>query len=260
MGFRDQIKSGGGFLNDVDATITGYEFTNKDVKGVESEWIYFVPSIKQDGAEDEVTQHFFMGGADRYEVSKDGQTVTDTDGGPVSISAKMPFGLLLTSMLDNGLDEDGLPDLSEDGAELTLEALVDRRYRFIQVKDEKATKELGKRKDKKTKKEYDRTNTVVSKVYDADEAPSKGKKAAAGKSKGKEKDNDLTDEADDILNGIIKEGKGSVPAAKLSMILTKKLIKNDNRDALRKLILSDKFQAREEGWTVNSDDETLDAA
>lgn len=261
MGFRGAIKSGGGFLNNVDGEITGYEFTTVPPNSKEeSEWVYYVPSIKQDGADDEVTQHFFLGGADRYEISKDGQTITDADGGEVTVGAKTPFGRLLASMLDNGLDEAELPDL-EGGDDLEMSGLNTRRFRFIQEIDEEATKKLGKRKDKKTKKEYPRTNTVVSKVYDVEAKSGKGKSAgkangkAAGKSKKKDDDGDeLQEEAVSVLTDLLADTKdGEIPRAKLSMALTKKLMKNENREPLRKLITSDDFLALEEGWTFDAD-------
>lgn len=267
MGFGGAIKGGGGFLNNVDGEITGYKFTNKNVKGEKSEWVYFVPSIKQDGADDEVTQHFFMGGEDQYEISKDGQTVT-SDGG-VTLGKDTPMGRLMKSIIDSGFDESELPDL-EGGDDLELSALVERRFRFIQEIDEKANKELGKRKGtgKHKGKEFNRTNTVVSKVYDVEAKGSKGKSSgktngkAAGKSK-KNDDDDLQEEAVAVLTDLLGDVKdGEIPRAKLSMALTKKLMKNENREPLRKLITSDEFLALEEGWTFDADSkaETIAAA
>lgn len=247
-GFAGGIKEGGGFLNNVDGTITGYEFTAVPPNGKEDgEWLYFVPTIQQDGADKEVTQHFFLGAAENYEISKDGQSVS-ADGG-VTFGAKTPFGRLIKSMLANGLDEESLPDL-EGGDDLELSALVDRRYRFAQEIDEAANAKLGKRKvkDKKTKKmvEYNRTNTVVVKVYDADEdeAP-KGKAAKttgkASKSKKDDDGDDLTGEADSIVTDLLSDNDGEIERGKLSLALTKVLMKNANREALKKLIISDDY-------------------
>jgi hypothetical protein len=244
-GFSDGIKEGGGgFLNNVDGKITGYEFTtcppnSKD----ESEWVYLVPSILIDGASDEVTQHFFLGAAENYEISKDGQTLS-ADGG-VSVGGKTPAVRLIKSMLANGLDESLLPDLGA-GDDLELSALVDRRYRFFQEIDEEANKKLGKRKvkDPKTKKtvEYNRTNTLVSKVYDADdEKPAKGGKSVAGKASKKNADVDLTEEADSIVTDLLADNDGEIERGKLSLALTKVLMKNANREALKKLIISDDY-------------------
>lgn len=268
MGLRDAIKGGGGFLNNEDGEITGYEFTNKNVKGEKSEWVYFVPTIKRDGAADEVTQHFFVGGVDQYTISKDGQSLSSEDG--VVLGKTTPITRLLESMMDNGLDESELPDLA-GGDDLELSALVGRRFRFVQEVDEKATKELGKRKGtgKHKGKEFNRTNTVVSKVYDVDAKAAKGGKSAgktngkaAGKSKKDDDGDDLQEEAVAVLTDLLSDIKdGEIPRAKLSMALTKKLMKNENREALRKLITSDDFLALEEGWSVGDDKaETIAAA
>lgn len=244
-GFAGAIKQGGGFLNNVDGTITGYEFTAVPPNGKEGgEWLYFVPTIKVDGADEEVSQHFFLGAAEDFEISKDGQSLS-RDGG-VSFGAKTPFGRLLMSMLANGLDESDLPDL-EGGDDMELSALVDKRYRFIQEIDEEANRKLGKRKvkDKKTKKtvEYNRTNTLVSKVYG--EAAEGGKKSSTKPSSKKAKDedegDDLSTEADAVVADILSDNDGEVERGKLSLKLTTALMKNKNREALKKLILSDDY-------------------
>jgi hypothetical protein len=263
MGFRSSIKAGGGFLNNVDGEITGYEITTRPPGGdakETSDWVWFVPTIKQDGAEEEITQHFFLGGADRYNISKDGQTLS-VDEGNVTIGANTPTGKLLASILDSGFDESELPDL-EDGEDLTLEALVGKRYRFIQEVDEEATKKLGKRKDKRTKKEYNRTNTVVCRVY-GDATPAKDSKASktSGKSNGSMKANgkakhndeeDLTEEADAVLVDVLEANDGKIERGRLSLVLTKTLMKNPNREALKKLIFSEDFLGREEGWSYDA--------
>lgn len=260
MGFRDAIRGGGGFLNNVDGAITGYEFTNKNVKGEKGKWIYFVPTIQQDGASDEVTQHFFMGDDEQYDVSKDGQTITSEDG--VTVGKTVPFTLLIDSMIENGFDESTLPDLA-GGDDLELSVLVGQRFRFVQVVDEKATKDLGKRKGtgKHKGKEFNRTNTIVSKCYGAVDAPAKGKagKAAPAGKKGKQtEEDDLTTEAQDVLKDLLDGVKdNTLPYSKLSMALTKKLMKNDNGEAIRKKILDEDFLGTEEGWSYDSKKEVV---
>lgn len=254
-GFAGAIKQGGGFLNNVDGTITGYEFTAVPPNGKEEgEWLYFVPAIKVDGADEEVSQHFFLGAAEDFEISKDGQTLSREDG--ITFGAKTPFGRLLTSMLANGLDESELPDL-EGGDDLELSALVDKRYRFIQEIDEEANRKLGKRKvkDKKTKKtvEYNRTNTLVSKVYGEVKEEKGGKSSSKSASTKKAKDDDgddLTAEADAVVADILSENEGEVERGKLSLALTKALMKNKNREALKKLILSDDYLTSDDRSSV----------
>lgn len=242
-GFSDGIKEGGGFLNNVDGTIKSYEFTTVPPNDKEeSEWMYFVPSILVDGADDEVTQHFFMGAAENYDLSKDGQSLS-AEGG-VTFGGKTPFGRLMKSLVAAGFDESTLPDLGA-GEDLELSAIVDGRYRFIQEIDEEANKKLGKRKGtgKNKGKEFNRTNTLISKVYDAEEAPAKGKAAGkpAGKPSKKNAEVDLTEEADTIVADVLSDNDGEIERGKLSLALTKVLMKNANREALKKLILSDDY-------------------
>lgn len=248
MGFRDGIKKGGGFLNNVDGTITGYEFTDRfkgEKKG--GEWVYFVPTIKIDGADDEVDQHFFMGAAERYTISKDGKSIEMAEGGNVSWGFSTPFGLFTDSLIEAGFPEAELPDVST-GEALNLEAIVDRRFTFKQQVDVEGTKKRGKRVvgQGKNKREYDRTNTVIAAVL----GESKGSKSASSsKAKGKAKDEDddeedLTVEALAALKTIIKKEGGSVNRRDLSLPVTKFLMKNENKDELKALMLDEDQQAK----------------
>lgn len=252
-GFAGGIKQGGGFLNNVIVTMKDYEFTTIPPNGKEeSEQIYFVPTFRQDGADKDITQHFFMGQAENYEISKDGKTVSAADGGNVTFGGKIAFGKLMTSILASGFDESELPDL-EAGDDLNLEALVGKRYRVVQEIDEAANAKLGKRKvkDPKTKKtvEYNRTNTVVTEVLDGDAAPTKGsaKGAAKAASKSKKDDSaDLTEEADSVMADVLGDNDGEIERGKLSLKLTVALNKNPNREALKKLMLSDEYLTSED--------------
>jgi hypothetical protein len=81
MGARPSAfrKSGGGFLNQVDGVIAGYEFTDEfngvafvpgKVAGKDKfHSLYCVLSARVDGAEEDVTTTLFVGGADDFEVS-----------------------------------------------------------------------------------------------------------------------------------------------------------------------------------------------
>lgn len=257
MGFRDRIRKGGGFLNNVDATITDYAFTNVSPgdERKQTKWVYFVPSFQQDGADDPVTQHMFLGATDRYEFSKDGKTLTMVEGGDVTISEKAPAGLFLATLIDKGFDESQI----EEGEELNLEPIIGQRVRVVQEVDEAATKKLGKRKGKGGKGEYNRTNTVVAAVY---EKTPEGGKSAKGKpngkgvttkpnGKGKPQQDDLTEEADAVLTDLLSENDGEVERGRLSLMLTRMLMKNPNREALKKLIISEDYLRREEGWSYD---------
>jgi hypothetical protein len=265
VGFRDGIKSGGGgFFNNVDGEIVGYEFTNMSpgANSEETDWLYFVPQIQVDGADEPQSQHLFFGSMEDFDVSKDGLTVTANEGN-VRISEKTPAGLFLASLIDKGFDESQLPDIT-DGEPLNLEPVIGTRIRLVQQIDEAGNAKRGKRKvkDKKTGKivEYNRTNTVVAAVLgSADAKPAKGAKGAkasakpaAGKNK-KAAEEDLTDEAVAVLTDILSDAKdNTVKRNALSVPLAKKLIKNENREALKKMIQSEEFLETEAGWSYDA--------
>lgn len=256
MGFRDGIKKGGGFLNGVDGALVGYEFSKRfNGEKKDGDWVYFVPSILIDGADDPVTQHLFLGSAERYEVSEDGQELTMADESPVSFGFSTPFGLFMDTLLTptdggDGFDESALPDLGK-GEALNLSAIVDERFRFKQQVDEEATKKLGKRKvgTGKNAKEYNRTNTVIASVLGAaSKSGSKpSSKPAGGKKKGGE--DDLQSEAADVLKDVLS--KGEVNRKNLSLPVTKALMKNSNKDALKKIVLDEDWQDTQDWLTVD---------
>ncbi len=242
MGFRDAIKKGGGFLNNVDGALVGYEFTNK-FKGETKpgEWVYFVPQIHVDGADDPIDQHLFIGSAERYSISDDGQELSMADGGEVRWGYSTPFGRI-TDTLATGFEKLGenLDELLPDPAQGTVSfaAIVDRRFRFKQEVDEEGTKKFGKRVvgAGKNKREYDRTNTVIDAVLGASSNGNGNGKVTAGKKVAKGGD----DEAIAILTDILS--KGAVNRKNLSLPVTKALMKNANKDVLKKTILDEDWQ------------------
>lgn len=250
MGFLKGFSKGGGFLNNVDGVIESYEFTDKGPKEKRSgEWVYFVPSILVDGSEEAVTQHMFAGAAENFEIRDDGLTLTPNEGTRFSLNT--PMGLFLGSLVEKGFPESDLPDL-EAGEPLNLEAINGTRVRFVQQVNEKSTAKAGKRKDKKTGKEYDRTDTVVAAVYlDAPKEVKKGTKATTTAAKGtkaaskpngriKEEEPDLTETADELILEILGD-KEKIARKALSIETTKRRMKHPYRDPLRELISSDDY-------------------
>lgn len=239
-------------MNGVDGEIVDYEFTDKfkgEKKG--GEWVYFVPQIKVDGADDAIDQHLFVGGVENYEISDDGKSLTMVDGSPVTFGSKVPFGRLMDSLFDSAEKADvdlesELPNL-EDGEPLNVEPLIGRRFRFGQEVDEKANEKFGKRKGtgKNAKKEYDRTNTVITAILGEKGKGGSAKPAAGKKGKGK----DATDEAADVLKDIL--AKGEVNRKNLSLPVTKALMKNPNKDELKKTILDQDWQDKQEWLTID---------
>lgn len=253
MGFRSAIKKGGGFLNNVDGVLKGYEFTArfKDEKK-DGEWVYFVPQVLTDGADDPIDQHMFLGASEKYSISKDGQELTMEDGSPVTFGFSTPFGIFMDSLLNaaekaNYAIEEDLPDL-EKGEALSLESQVDKRFRFKQQVDEEGTKKFGKRVSGsgKNKREYDRTNTIIDAILGEAKG---GGKTNTSKGPSSKKTADLDGEAADVLKDILE--KGEVNRKNLSLPVTKALMKNDNKVPLKEMILDEDWQDKQDWLTVD---------
>jgi hypothetical protein len=256
MGARPSAfkKSGGGFLNNVDGVISGYQMTDEfngvaftpgRVNGKEKfHSLYCVLSARVDGAEEDVTTTLFVGGADDFEISEDGHTLTPVEDGR-ELGANTAFAKLITSLVEAGFPETNLP---ED--EINFESIIGTRVRFVQRTDVEGTKKLGKRKDKKTGKEYDRQDLVIEQVYSlpgasaptaagkaapkakATAAKAGGKKAAAAATQGE----DVAELASSTLIDILGENDGSISKAKLGMAVLKKLMKHAQREDVRKFL------------------------
>jgi len=179
-------KGGGGYLNNVDGTIASLVFTstrpdsrrqgvpptlNKDGEmRANSKSIDFTPLfvralIDVDGKDEQQETHLMAGDGAQWTISKNGKTVT-----PRSEDAQFWGGVewhkFLTSVVEAGYDESQLPTL-EPGEPVTFDMLEGERFRFVQRRDEEKTTKLGKRKDAKTGREYDRTYLAVAKYYGA---------------------------------------------------------------------------------------------
>jgi hypothetical protein len=248
MGFRSAITKGGGFLNNVDGTQVSYEFSRRfKTEKKDGPNLYFVPVIQKDGADDTIDQHLLIGKGNRYDLSDDGQEITMSDGSPVKFPFFLPFGRFMDSLIEKGFPEDSLPDL-EAGEPLELSALNGERFRYKQEVDEASNAKVGKRKVKGKDgkiKEYDRTNTVIDAVLGvAGKAAGKSAgKPAAGKATSKANDEDaLNDEAMDVLRDVLDNAKTPVMRKNLSLPITKALLKNENKDAIRDIILDEDWQ------------------
>jgi len=269
MGLRDAFsKKGGGRLNNVDATVVDYEFSTTfpyEAKGKTTgkkstfNTLWFNASIKTDGAEEAVVEPIFAGDADQWDISEDGHSVSPKEGADRAsfFGSIVP---LLDEMITAGFPE---PDY-EAGGDIDLSSLVGERFRFVQVVDEEATKRMGKQIDKKDpKKSYDRKRLGVTEYHGAVEevaaAPAKtstfargGKTNGAAKNaknvKTKEAD-ELVEYADSVLVDLLTAAKGNtIKKADLGSLSTRKLLGNPKRLAVQKLLSSDEYLGRENGW------------
>lgn len=273
MGARpSSFKRGGGFLNNVDGVISDYQFTDefngkpfvpgRDPKTKKERFhsLYCVLSVRLEGADKDETTTLFVGGAEDFVVSEDGHTLTPAEEGR-ELGASTSFAKFITSLVQAGFPETLLP---ED--DINYEAIVGTRVRFVQRKNEEDTKKLGKRKDAKTGKEYDRVDLVIDQVYDlpgATSAPAATKGKAPAKAapktaaKGKPAPAPAAEEVDieqltkDTLVSILADAGGSIAKSKISMKVLTKLMQDPNREDVRKLVFTDDFLALEDGWTYN---------
>lgn len=265
MGSRpSQFKKGGGFLNGVDGVIADYTFTGdvpskdgpvpfkpgKDKGKERFHSLQCLLSVRPDGATEDLTQFLFAGGFEDFEISEDGKTLTAADGGPCNLSGNSDAAKFFGSLCDAGFPES---NFSDDEASINFEPAIGTRVRFVQRRDEEATKKFGKRKDKKTGKEYDRTNLVVDQVYDLPQAHSKsnGKaKAAAAPMKGKTTkaappppadEIDLPEVSEAALVEILTKAGKPIAKAKLSMatLTTPALKGQPYRDEVREWLFDD---------------------
>jgi len=290
MGARpSSFKKGGGFLNNVDATIVDYEFTDdiitkdgreafkagkyKNSKGQVKDRFHALNAILTvlvDGATEPVTTTLFAGGAEDFDISDNGHTLTPLqDGG--GIGASTGWGKLISSLCapdgtqgENGFPEENFPG---DDEPINYEAMIGTRVRLTQKKDDEATAKYGKRKSKDGKKEYDRTDLVVDEVYEVGDgtfevpeaATKKGAKKAtngSGKTivakKGKpapveEDEGEEVNEkevAEERLRTYLGANGGSLSKAKLrsKALMDKKFSGNGElREAVCKLFYDDKW-------------------
>lgn len=247
-------KKAGGFLNNVDGKIVGYEFTDEfngqpfvpgKVKGKDKfHSLYFVVQVQLDGADDIETTTLFVGGADDFEIENDGHTLTPLEDG-FGLSNRSGLALFINSLVAAGFDENLLP---ED--EINFEAIIGARVRFVQVLNEEATKKLGKRKDKKTGKEYDRNDLQIAAYYgqeDVKAGKAKGKTTTVAKGKkaqANDDDVDLETLADETLLAVLAEVDGPIGRLKLPPKIALNLgPKHAQRTAIQKLVNSQDYLA-----------------
>jgi hypothetical protein len=166
------FKQGGGFLNNVDGTITDYEFTTEFPGGDNNtkkhkDWadpMYVILSVRVDGADEDVTTTLKAGNADNFEITDNGKTLVPVEEG-FALGANSGWGKFINSFVEAG-ERSGTfyeSELSEDV--INFEPIIGHRVRFAQRKNEWTTSEYGQRVNKKTGKKYDRQDLVVEAVY-----------------------------------------------------------------------------------------------
>jgi hypothetical protein len=272
-------KSGGGFLNGTAGTIVGYAFDSKVWnEGKENEYttLSVELNIKQDGA-DEPVQQFLSGGFlyDTHSITDNGQELESEDDKPI-IAEDSEIAKLLASAVDAGLDE--TPFVESNLRDLT--GLVNQRFVFKREENTELVARLSKagkptKRKGKDGKEYRYDLLLVSEYLGEAEAPKKGAKGKAaaktvaaaktakkanGAAKNAEADAQI-EQAEEVLLGVLAAADAAIPRTGLSAKIVRYSTENrfsedasehnEIREAMRKLIGSEEFLSRENGWTFD---------
>lgn len=282
MGARpSSFKKGGGYLNEVDATIVGYTFEIGDTttiksgnrKGEDFTPFSLVPQFEVDGddesKEEPKTQRLLIGDAvamgatdedNESLLEEDGQVWLTPDG--QGIGSKSEAGIFLASLVEGGFDENLFDD---DDERVDFRPMIGTRVRLVQEINEEKTKRQGKQKSKKNGKEYDRKDLKVATVHALPGAAPKGAKASSGKAapaaaKGKDakggksaKKADISEKAIETLKGLLADAKdNTIVKGKLSMAVLKALTKDSDREAVREWLFDDDNLAGIDGVEFNA--------
>ena len=245
--FRKQT---GGRLNGVEGTITGLELTTVFPFGEGTSKfkdagtpIYAVLTVRPDGADEDVIEPLKAGKEEDFTIEDDGVSMVPANEGQ-GIHPSSKFGKLLGSAVENGngmLTEDNLGFTNWPENKLNFGALVGARVRFTRIKDAELQEKFGKKKDKKSGKEYDRDYLAIAEVFSVAGAKASKGKPVVGK-KAAVVEFDAQDAADTVLPVIVEKAGGTLQkrqlSAKLQVTLTSKHPMYGNRDAIRELILS----------------------
>ena len=187
------FRRGGGFLNEVDAVIRDYQWTDEfngepfkpgkfkrpDGKAVDRPHsLNFFLSARVEGATEDTTVTLKAApDFDNFEVSEDGHVLTSADGGECSLSANSQVGKFITSLCEAGAIEGTFSEaeLSDDPNSVDVTPIIGLRVRFRQrnysAEELEAVKRLGAPEKRKGKdgKEYSRQTLVVDQVYEREE-------------------------------------------------------------------------------------------
>lgn len=262
-------KAGGGFLNGVAGTIVGVALDSKTwpAKKGKDEYTTFSLElqIKQDGA-DEAVQQFLQGGFlhDEDTISDDGKNI-ETEKDVVDETSEL--GIFLASVVEAGFDEANLGNLRN------FDGLVNQRFTFKRTEENPFKKaKPGKTKDGREVEFKDKYLQVSE--YLGEAAPVKGSKSKpaakaaskpAAKANGAAKNADADaqiSQAEDVLLGVLASAGKAVDRAGLSAKIVRYSTENkfaDDadehnaiRESLRKLIGSEDFLNRQNGWTFDA--------
>lgn len=264
------FKKGGGYLNEVDATIVGYTFEAGEEavvkrgarKGETFTPLSFIPQFEVDGDDESKnepkTQRLLIGDADSFgDVEEDGQVLSTPNGFP----ARSEAGIFIASLCDGGFPDTNFDDNPEVA---DFRPMIGTRVRLVQEVNADKTKWQGK-----DGKLHDHKDLKVATVHALPEDASpntKGKgtakstKPATGKAgkAAKEPEVDIAELAIETLKDILGNQKdGTIAKSKLSMAVLKTLMKDPNREAVREWLFDDDNLEGIDGVTYNKKKGTI---
>lgn len=224
LSLKKSKQQAGGFLDDVDVTLTRLRFEPFDYNGNIPDP---VPALKvtmttEDGEERE--QYYSAGSFDRVKIRKDGKALDPADESEAEgLSKSSKAGKFLASLMDAGFDEDKVDEEVDVFEDLVV---------HVQNKPWKGF----------NSKEGD-TILLVTKIKGAGEeeaAPAKGKPAAGkGAKTGADSIKDKT--AKLIVTLLETADKNKIPKSKISTLVFKAAKKDPDVKKMTELALDDEF-------------------
>lgn len=290
MGARpSSFKRGGGFLNEVDAVIQDYQWTDEfngepfkpgklrgfDGKSTDKPHnLNFFLFARVEGATEDTTVTLKAAPEfDNFEVSADGHVLTSADGDECALSANSQVGKFITSLCEAGKAGGTFSEeeLSDDPNSVDLTPIIGLRVRFKQrnytTEELEAVKRLGAPEKRKGKdgKEYTRQTLVVDQVYEREEAPKAAGRQVASTAKAVTRPNgkvtksakpDVVDVAEEAAAALL----GYVAATKTAKAPNGSLPKAKVRiKVLTDAAFKDDTDLRDEVYKWLSSDENLEA-
>lgn len=262
----ETFKVGSGLIDDVDSTILDVSYVGDEApdnyKGGENGIPLFAKMTHQiDGVEGQSIEWFALGGKSKenFEVEDGGKGLTPLFEG-AQLSADSNWGLFVGSAVNAGFPAGLLEAENFDPTPLEGDGGKGLRVHFNRVPD---TRNFTRTKESK----YPPTTLAVTKIYE-DTIPGAGgrkgatKKAAPAAAKttvtrGKpvpaQTDGDgMNEQATTMLLEILADKGGSIKRNSLLVEVTKRAMKDPNRESLRKLIYSPEFLGVEgQGWVFD---------